>query len=50
MTKETKHEKPIKLDMHFDEALERFTSVNIKDITEIEEEVSNGGGKPVPLV
>jgi len=38
MTQEPK----FKLDMPFEEALERFASVNIKDITEIEGEISNG--------
>jgi hypothetical protein len=44
MDKETN----LKLNMPFDEALERFSSVNIKDITEIEE-ISNGK-KPTPFV
>jgi uncharacterized protein (DUF433 family) len=35
-----KKEQSLKLNMTFEEALERFSSVNIKDITEIEE-ISN---------
>lgn len=49
MTKETRHEQSLKLDMPFNEALERFSSVNIKDITEVDEEISNGK-KPTPFV
>jgi len=32
MIKETKQEKPLKLDMDFDEALKRFTSVDKKEL------------------
>ncbi|MDO9579527.1 MAG: hypothetical protein Q7J06_03010 [Bacteroidales bacterium] len=32
MIKETKHEQPLKLDMPFEEALERFTSVDKKEL------------------
>jgi len=32
MKKETKQEKPLKLDMDFEEALERFTSVDKKEL------------------
>ena len=42
-------EQIIKLSISFDKALERFISVNIKDITEIEEEVAQWG-KPAPFV
>lgn len=44
MTKESN----LKLNIPFDEALERFSSVNIKDITEIEPETN--GKKPAPFV
>lgn len=34
MNKETKHEQPLKLDMPFEEALKRITSVSKKEIKE----------------
>jgi len=34
MTKETKHEKPLKLDIPFEEALKRIVSVSKKEIKE----------------
>lgn len=48
MVEKTKHEQSLNLDMPFDEALKRFTSVNIKDVTEIEPETN--GKKPAPFV
>jgi len=32
MTKESKHEQPLKLDMPFEEALKRFASVDKKEL------------------